>query len=105
MICLHSTARPWKDKPRECSQLCVHEIACGPLREKAMDKPYATLVLCWWCNGSVVTDRKQWPEARQLALLLEKMPDHYDLQAYNFLVNSRAPHRITQEEVMEWLSA
>jgi hypothetical protein len=86
------------------SQLCCHEIANGPLRQKALDKPYAILVLCWWCNGYVVTNKKEWPEPRQLATLLMESPEAFDLAAYNSLVNPRAPNRITMEEVKHWLN-
>lgn len=98
-ICQHSPKSPWRDKPRELSQICVHEIACGTHRQKALDKAFATLVLCWWCNGYVVVDKSVWPEARQLALLLREAPEDFDLAAYNALVNPRAPNRITLEEV------
>lgn len=101
MICGHSPARPWRTKPRECSQLCCHEIACGAHRQKALDEPYAILVLCWWCNGMIVTDKAAWPEARQLALLQRKSPEDYDLAAYNQLIG-RGPERITQEDVDQW---
>ena len=101
-ICGHSPRRPWPAKPRECSQLCVHEIANGPHRQKALDKPFATLVLCWWCNGNVVTDKARWPQARQLAVLKRRAPQHYDLAAFNDLVNPRAPNRITPEEIEQW---
>jgi len=102
MICDHSPANPWRGKPRELSQLCCHEIACGSHRQKALDQPCAILVLCWYCNGFVVTDKKAWPEARQLATLKRKSQDNYDLEAYNRLVNPNAPRRITQGEVDEW---
>ncbi len=102
MICGKSPQRPHGDKPLDCSNLCVHEIANGPLRRKALDKPYATLVLCWWCNG-LVTNKGVWPEARQLAVLLTEATKDYDLVAYNRLVNERAPNRITQEEVDAFL--
>lgn len=87
--------------PRECSRLCVHEIANGPNRQKALDQPYALLVLCWWCNSEVVTDKREWPEARQLSLLKRRAPDNYDLTAYNTLVG-RGPNRITEEDVDRW---
>ncbi len=103
LICGHSPARPWRDKPRELSQLAVHEIANGPLRQKALDKPYACLVLCWWCNGHVVVDKSKWPESRQLAVLYVKAPEDFDLAAYNALVNPRAPNRIEMSEVLAWL--
>lgn len=85
------------------TQLCVHEIANGPLRQKALDKPYAVLVLCWPCN-LLATDKRRWSEAAQLACLQRSRPDHYDLAAYNFLVNERAPNRITQQDVIDSVS-
>lgn len=99
MICGHSPANRWRDKPAECSRLCCHEIANGPNRQKAIDKPYAILVLCWHCNGEEVENKAAWPEARQLALLQDRSPNDYDLAAYNYLMNPQAPNRITQEEV------
>lgn len=101
-ICGHSPRRLWKDKPRECSELCCHEIANGPLRQKALDKPFAILVLCSWCNQYVVADKGKWPESRQLATLQRRSPERYSLVDYNALVNPRAPNRITQEEVDAW---
>lgn len=85
----------------ECSRLCCHEIACGPHRQKALDKPFAILVLCWFCNGEVVTDKARWPEARQLAVLKRKSPGDYDLAAYN-LLRARNPNRITETDVDKW---
>lgn len=102
MICGHSPRRPWRDKPRECSQLCCHEIANGNNRDKALDKPYAILVLCSYCNCHSVTDKSVWPESRQLAVLQQRSPSNYDLQAYNALVNPRAPMRIEESEVTTW---
>lgn len=78
--------------------LCCHEIACGSHRQKALDKPFALLVLCSWCNCHVVTDKGKWPEARQLAVLKRRNPKDYDLDAYNTLIGL-GPSRITQEEV------
>lgn len=102
MICCHSPGRPWRNKPRELSQLCCHEIACGRNRQKALDQPYALLVLCWYCNGYVVTDKRTWPEVRQLAALKARSPKDYDLERYNRLVNPNAPNRITPEEVASY---
>ena len=85
--------------PRELSMLCVHEIARGPLRQKSLDKPYACLVACHYCNQFQLHNRKEWPEARQLARLKKSRPNDYDLVAYNLLVNEQAPNRITQDEV------
>ncbi len=104
MICGHSPLRLWLDKPVECSYLCCHEIARGANRQKALNKPYALLVLCGWCNEYVVTDKRKWPEARQLAVLKSRSPEDYSLEAYNLLVNARAPNRITSEEVDFYLT-
>ncbi len=102
MICGHSPTQPHFGKPPASSQLCVHEIANGPHRDKSLDKPYATLVLCWHCNGHVVTDKKEWPQARQLAVLLDADPASYDLPAFNALVNPRASNRITTQDVASY---
>ncbi len=99
MICGHSPENPWRDKPADYSRLVVHEVANGVDRDKALDKPYACLVLCSYCNLYEVVNKAKWPEARQLAVLLAKAPEDYDLEAYNALVNPRAPNRITQKEV------
>lgn len=88
--------------PRSGARLCVHEIADGPHRQKALDKPYACLVTCWQCNSGPLKDAKEWPESRQLALLQAWFPDRYDLVAFNLLVNVNAPQRITQSEVDQW---
>lgn len=97
--CGASPSRPNHTLPRESSYLCVHEIANGPVRQKALDKPYAVLVLCWACNGRA-TDKGRWSETEQLALLLKVRPHDYDLAAYNRLVNPNAPNRITPDEVL-----
>ena len=79
----------------------MHEIANGPDRQKALDKPYATLVLCWRCNCEEVEDKQRWPQARQLSRLRARRPLDYDLAAFNRLVNPNAPRRITEEEVAD----
>lgn len=82
--------------------LCCHEIAGGPDRQKALDQAYALLVLCYPCN-QLMENRSIWPQARQLALLKVSRPEQYDLVAFNFLVNPRAPNRITADEVVAYL--
>lgn len=101
MIC---GARPGVRNGRipQLNQLCCHEIANGPDRQKALDKPYAILVLCWHCNGSEVEDKSKWPQDRQLAVLKACSPEDFDLVAFNLLVNPRAPLRITHEEIDRW---
>ena len=93
---------PEKPKYRipDLNLLCVHEIACGSAnRWKFLTAEFGTLVLCFYCNGEVVTDKSVWPEARQLALLKHRRPSQYDLVAYNHLYNPNAPRRIEQHEV------
>jgi len=92
--------KPDMNKVDQGVRLCVHEIANGPHRQKALDKPYAVLVLCWGCNG-LATDKGTWSEAAQLKCLRDSRPEDYDLVAYNKLVNERAPLRIEQWEVDE----
>ncbi len=98
-ICRRTPGAPAKDVPRELTQLCCHEIANGPLRAQALDKRFALLVLCWYCNGHVVTNKAVWPQARQLAFLRSSRPQDFDLVAFNHLVNPNAPDRITIDEV------
>jgi len=83
--------------------LAVHEIASGPDRQKALDKPYAVLVLCWECNGGPFQNRGEWPESRQLALLARCRPKDFDLTAYLELTSPRAMRRIEIEEVIAWM--
>lgn len=88
----------------ELSQLCVHEIANGPDRQKALDKPYAVLCLCWACNGGPFEDKGEWPEARQLALLATCRLSDFDLTEYLLLTNPCAPWRIELQEVLAYMS-
>jgi hypothetical protein len=103
MICGCSPERPHRGKPLEMSALSVHEILRGPLRGKTLGSLSSLLVTCWLCNSLEMTNRTKWPEARQLAVLLKRLPDHYDLIEHNRLANERAPDRILQSEVDEWL--
>ena len=102
--CMICGARPGIQNGRmqQLNQLCVHELLNGPLRQKTMDKPFATLVVCWHHNGEL-NDKGLWPVARQLAVLLTKSPDDYDLAAFNRLSNPNAPNRWTQEDVDAFL--
>lgn len=87
----------------ELARLAVHEIASGIHRQNALDKPFATLVLCWQCNSGPFQDRKEWPEARQLALLARKRPKDFDLAAYLELTSPRAMRRITIDEILGFM--
>lgn len=88
-------------KPREPHLLACHEIANGNgMRQKALDKPFAILVVClepWGqplCHATV----QSWSEAKQLALLY-LVSTRFDLQAYLELTSPRAPRRIEQRDV------
>lgn len=85
------------------TRLAVHEIASGVDRQKALDKPYAVLVLCWQCNSGPFQNRAEWSESRQLALLARKRPQDFNLQAYLELTSPNAPMRIEIEEVLDWM--
>lgn len=79
-------------------RLCCHEIANGPHRQKALDKPYAILVVCWWCNSERLTDKRLWPIARQLAALKRSRLQDYNLTRFNELVG-RGPWWMEEEDV------
>jgi hypothetical protein len=84
--------------------LDVHEISRGRgCRQKALDKPYALLVVCRWCREDLGS-AKEWPEARQLAVLAERRLTDWNLAAYLDLTSPRDPRRITLEEVVEHMS-
>lgn len=87
----------------ELVRLAVHEIASGTHRQKALDKPYAVLVLCWQCNSGPFQDRAEWSESRQLALLARSRPKDFDLTAYLELTSPRAMRRIEIGEVLDWM--
>lgn len=100
MNCGHSPTNPRLWMPMDCSEICVHEISNGGLRGKSLMADYATLVLCWHCNQYEFSDKSLWPVERQLAMLLVRAPEEYDLEAFVFLVKGdRAPNWITQPEV------
>ena len=95
-------------KKRDAEFLAGHEIANGPLRQKALDKRYAVLVVCRYpyfrtqrdCHRLVQNE----PEAKQLARLWLSRPDDYDLVAYLELTRPNAPLRIEQWEVDRWVT-
>lgn len=78
----------------------IHEIACGPSRQKALEEPAAWLWLCAEChrgkNG--VHNYAVWPISRQLAIKRRADPEHYDRVRVNRL-RGRADEAITEAEV------
>jgi hypothetical protein len=101
-ICGHGPDNPWRDKPYDCSIMVLHEISCGPLRQKSLDKRYSLLCLCSYCNVYAVMDRKIWPQPRQLALLWTMNPSAYDLAAFNLLYGRG--EKVSQSEVDSWIA-
>ena len=108
-------AKPIRDGLREsvgCCELCgrsswnqldVHEISRGVNRQKSLNKLFALLVVCRPCHD-LLGSAKEWPEARQLALLAEKRLWDWDLDAYLLLTSPRAPRRIELHEVVAHMS-
>jgi hypothetical protein len=82
-------------------QLLVHEIARGPARLKALDKRYATLVVCYACHQRIHDGQETWGRARELAALKASRPKDVDLDAFNELQGTGA-RRITPEDMEEW---
>ena len=82
--------------------LSVHEIANGADRQKALDKRYAVLVVCYRCHDERMNDGKTWPKARQLAALKRSRPQDYDLVAYRELVGLK-PSAITEADVDRYM--
>lgn len=102
-LCGYSSHHHNPAMPVALSKLACHEIYNGASgRSLSLDKPYALLVLCQFCNQHLMTDKGLWPESRQLCLLKLRSPARYDLGAYNKLVNPRAPNRTTQSDVDAW---
>ena len=100
MICGHGPFNPNPKYPPSLSKVVCHEIANGYGRRlRALDQPCAVLCLCRACNEIEVVDKSKWPEQRQLAVLLARAPERYDLPAFIQLTSPAAPNRITQDEV------
>lgn len=89
--------------PAEMRVLDIHEIGRGPSRAACLDKLFALLVVCRSCHECLDSAR-EWPEARQLALLAEKRIVDWDLVAYLEVTSPRAPRRIELEEVVAYMS-
>ncbi len=85
-----------------CGELDPHEIASGPLRQAALDKPYAVILLGRACHNLLHRMAKDDSQRAALAILKRSRPEDFDLTAFNKLVNPNAPHRITTSEIYFW---
>lgn len=93
---------PKRVKPvRIVWRLYEHHIARGIHRSKAMGKRFAVLMLCFNCHVDRVHGNEDWPESRQLAVLLKSRPHDHNLAAYNELIGW-GPERISEEDVRKW---
>jgi hypothetical protein len=99
---LNAAVDPWRNALRlrvgKCewcgsdrNGLAVHEIARGPNRAAALDKPFAVLVLCAACHR----DLHELPGAHAvclgLALLRYNRPQNYHLENFFRLAGRRWP--------------
>lgn len=106
--------KPIRDGLREeagCCDICgtkygildVHEIGRGPCRAICLGERCALLVVCRTCHDEKLSNTKEWPEARQLALLARQRPASFNLQAYLELTSPKAPKRIEIHEILAWM--
>jgi len=103
MACGHSSRNPNPKFPLAMSKVICHEVSNGPMRQASLDKGFAVLCICRYCNEHEFTNKAKWPEARQLCLLMVRAFERYNLEAYLKHTNPRAMERITQEEVEAFL--
>ena len=102
-------AQPWRKELREqgycdwCSvragdyfkgfpvQLEEHEIARGIHRQRALDQPCATLLLCSRCHDELHRMAGDAQVCIGLALIRYRRPEHYSLSRYYELTGRRWP--------------
>ncbi len=102
-------ANPWRTLLRMRGQcewclsdrngLQVHEIARGQHRPEALDKPFATILLCAACHRDLHELPAPHAVCIGLALLRYNRPDDYHLEHYYRLTNRRWP---SEELVESW---
>lgn len=84
------------------SSQCIHHMASGSHRDKALTEPLAWAAACVRCNEYEVTDYQKWPLERQLARKKRCDPKRYDREAFNRL-RGRGPEAISASEVTLWM--
>ena len=89
--------------PQKDRCLDIHEIERRSACSKRWMHRSNYLLLCRRCHRLMGT--AAWPHARQLALKLRRDPQHYDLDAWLRLADPelKAPDRVTQAEVEQWV--
>lgn len=85
----------------------VHEIIGGPSRMRAFVERAAWLPACNVCNCDRLTDRIEWPIAKQLAIKLELDPEWFDLDKICELIavkgHPNPPRAVTAADVLDEL--
>lgn len=61
----------------------VHEITNGPCRKAAYSERCTWAATCNECNCHVLTDKRKWPVARQLAVKWINDREYWDLDKVN----------------------
>ena len=102
MLC-GASPKALKHRPIELNQLCCHEILNGPLRDKTLDEPSSLIVACWRCNQEELEDKREWPIARQLAVIKKHAPSRYDLERVLYLRNPNAMRYLSEDDIDYWL--
>jgi hypothetical protein len=83
---------------------CVHEIASGTAgRALAKKEPATWLATCWHCNSEKMTDKKEYPVARQLAVKLCRDSANWDLDKFNKCYTLGSVHLDEVANHLEWV--
>lgn len=81
---------------------CVHEIARGAYRQKAVSEPCTWLAVCQFCNAGPLTNVGEWPISRQLALKHQVDVARFNMRRFNSL-RAGAGRKIDVLEVLDWI--
>lgn len=100
-LCGYDPERAHWNREQIAWSLHEHHIARGVHRSKAKCKRFAVLFLCFRCHMYRIHGNEDWPESRQLAVLLKSRPHDHNLAAYNELIGW-GPGRISEDDVRKW---
>ena len=80
----------------------VHEISSGTAgRPLSEGEPATWLLACSSCNCGQLTDKLEWPVARQLALKFVADGKHFDLERFNACYTLGS---VGMEDIRQWLT-
>lgn len=80
---------------------CVHEMARGAHRQRAIQEPCTWFAACSLCNSGPLNDWGAVPLLEQLQIKKCNDPSRFDIERFNE-IRGRAPGAITLQEVEEW---